>query len=128
PEVVPQGIRNTSLELGNSQAVGSALVDFLKMRQAQGVQTGWLISKLIEGERPLKVAVHLTSANGRATVFLDRVDLSGASLSGRTLDFLISSFFRPLYPDAKINQPFDLDYNIERIEVLPTVVRILFKK
>lgn len=128
PETIPQGLRNPQIELGSGEATGSALVDFLKMRNGQGKDTGWLMSKLIEGERPLKVWIRLTSSGGRATVFLTQVDLSDATLSGRTLDFLIDNFFRPLYPDARIGEPFDLDYSIERIEIQPTGVRVFIKR
>jgi len=126
-ETVQQGMRETAIQLGAGTATGSALVDFLKMRQAQGRETPWLISKLIEGERPLKVEVKLASSGGQATVSVIRVELSGTALSGRTLDFLISNFFKPLYPDAKIGEPFELGYNIDRIEVQPTIVRVVMK-
>jgi hypothetical protein len=128
PESIPQGLRNPVIELGSGEATGSALVDFLKMRSGQGKDTGWLMAKLIEGERPLKVWIRMSSSGGRATVFLTRVDLSNATLSGRTLDFLIDNFFRPLYPEARIDQPFDLEFSMERIEIQPTGVRVLIKR
>jgi hypothetical protein len=127
PETIPQGLRNPVLELGSGEATGSALVDFLKIRTGQGRETGWLMSKLIEGERPLKIWIRMTSAGGRATVFLTRVDLSNGTLSGRTLDFLIDNFFKPLYPDAKIGEPFELGYSMDRIEIQPTGVRVFMK-
>ncbi len=126
-ESIPQGLRNPVIELGSGEATGSALVDFLKMASQNGQEPGWLISKLIEGERPLKVWIRMTSSGGRATVNLTRVELSGASLSGRTLDFLIDNFFKPKYPDAKIGEPFDLGYSIERIEIQPAGVRVVMK-
>lgn len=126
-ESIPQGLRNPVIELGSGEATGSALVDFLKMASQNGQEPGWLISKLIEGERPLKVWIRMTSSGGRATVNLTRVELSGASLSGKTLDFLIDNFFKPKYPDAKIGEPFDLGYGIERIEIQPTGVRVYIK-
>jgi hypothetical protein len=127
-EAAPEGVRNPVLELGKESATGSALVDFLKIRHGQGKDTGWLMSKLIEGERPLKVFVTVSSYGGRATIFLKRVELSGAVLSGSTLDFLINNFFRPLYPDAKINEPFDLDESIDHVEVEPSGLKIFIKR
>jgi hypothetical protein len=128
PEIVPEGIRDIRVEMGAGTATAYAIVDFLKMRQAQGVETGWFVSKLIEGERPLRVTVRLESAGGRCTVYLTRVDLSNVSASATVLDFLVKAFFVPLYPDAKINEPFDLDFNMERIEVRPGVARVVIKK
>src|SRR5579864_2932442 len=72
-EVVPEGLRQPRLELGNGTATASALVDFLKLRHAAGVETNWLVAKLIEGEKRVTVRAGLQSANGRATVHLTRV-------------------------------------------------------
>ena len=128
PKEVPQGIREPKVALGNGTATGSALVDFLKMEQGRGKTPGRLMSKMLEGERPLKVSVSMTSGGGKATVSLTRVELSEAALEGTILDFLIKTFFLPLYPDAKIGEPFELDYNIDRIELRPDGVRVTMKR
>ena len=107
-EVVPEGLREPRLELGAGSATAYALVDFLKLRHAAGVETNWLVAKLIEGEKPLKVTAAIQSARGRATVHLTRVEIGGLAVSGTPLDFLIQTFFMPLYPDAQIGKPFEL--------------------
>ena len=123
-----QGIREPGVQLGSGTASGSALVDFLKMRQGEGLATNSLIAKLIEGERPLKVSIRLESGNGRATAHLTRLEISGIAVTGAPLDFLVNEFFLHLFPDAKVNQPFDLHNNIERIELQPDGVRVTIKK
>ena len=128
PKVVPDGIRNVSVELGLGTGTASALVNFLKMRQAAGKETGRLMTMMLNGERPLKVYVRVASANGRCTVYLTRVELSGVVIAGSTLDFLIQNFFHPLYPDAHINEPFDLADDIDRIEFLPTGIKVTVKR
>lgn len=128
PEVVPEGIRNQRVELGVDTATGYALMDFLKMRHARGQTTNWLVTKLIEGERPVKVAVRLSSGGGRCTVYLTRVEISKVAANATVLDFLVKTFFLPLYPDAKIDEPFELDYEMDRIEIRPTGVRVTMKK
>jgi hypothetical protein len=128
---VPQmvdGIRNPRIELGTNTAAGSVLVDFLKMRQSEGVATNPVLATLIDGERPLKVSVRVDSGGGRCTVHLTRVEISGIAATGPVLDLLISVFFRPLFPDAKIGQPFEMGDNIDRIEVRPAGVRVNIKK
>ena len=124
----PDGIRNERIELGSGTTDGTALVDFLKVGKGKGKDVNSLIARLIEGERPLKVSIRVESSNGRATVFLTRVELSGVVIDGSILDFLIKHFVQPRYPDIKINEPFDLDFNIERIEIQPSAVRVLIKK
>lgn len=128
PQVVPEGFRQPRIDLGNNTANGYALVDFLKVRHRAGVETNWLLAKLIQGEKPVKVNARFQSAKGRATVYLQRVEIGGLAVSGTTLDFLIRTFFLPLYPNAKINEPFELADRIDRIDVTPAVVRIYIKK
>ena len=127
-EVVPEGLREPRLELGSGTATAYALVDFLKLRHAAGIETNWLVAKLIEGEKPVKVAAAIQSARGRATVHLTRVEIGGLAVSGAPLDFLIQTFFMPLYPEAQIDKPFVLADGVERIEVTPAEARVYMKK
>jgi hypothetical protein len=128
PTIVPEGIRDEKVELFDGSATGYALVDFLKMRQGKGDSTNWLMARLIEGERPLKIWVRLESGAGRCTAYLTRVELSGVAANKSVLDFLIRTFFLPLYPDAKIDEPFDLDYNIDRIDITPRAINVTIKR
>jgi hypothetical protein len=109
-------------------ATGTALVNLLKMRQAEGIATNPFVERLIDGERPMKVTVRLESGGGRCTVHLLRVEVSGLAATGPVLDLLVSAFFQPLFPDAKIDQPFELGSNIDRIDIQPTGVRVTIKK
>jgi len=123
-----EGIRDPSVQLGSGTAIGSALIDFVKLRQGEGLATNSLVAKLIEGERPLKVSIQLESSGGRATARLTRVEISGIAVTGATLDFLVNQFFLHLFPDAKVNQPFELRDNIERIDIQPDGVRVTMRK
>ena len=59
---------------------------------------------------------------------LTRLEISGIAVTGAPLDFLVNQFFLQMFPDAKVNQPFDLRDNIERIEIRPDGVRVTMKK
>jgi hypothetical protein len=128
PMVVPEGLRQPRLELGNGTATGHALIDFLKLQHGAGIETNWLVSKLIQGEKRVMASASIQSGNGRATVHLIRVEIGGLAVSGATLDFLIDTFFRPLYPDAKIDEPFELSDRVDRIQVTPADARVYIKK
>lgn len=128
PSVVPQGFRNPRLELGNGTATGYALVDFLKIGQAAGIEANWFVAKLIEGEKRVTATATIQSAEGRATVHLVQVDVGGVAVSGAALDFMIRTFFQPLYPNAKIDEPFDLADGIDHIDVTPGEARVYIKK
>lgn len=124
PQMYP-GVRDPSIALGLGTATGSATIDLLKMRQGP---TNPLVAKLIEGERPLKVSVQLESSGGRATAKLTRLEISGIAVTGAPLDFLVNQFFLKMFPDAKVNQPFDLRDNIDSIQLRPDGVRVTMKK
>jgi len=128
PEAVGDGIRDPRIVLGNNTATGYAQLDFGKLRRAAGGEPNWLLGKLIQGEEPAVVKASLVSANGRATVHLLRVTVGGLTMSGAALDFLIRNFLLPLYPDVKIDEPFQLDFHIERIELTPQEARIFIRK
>ena len=59
---------------------------------------------------------------------MTRVEISGIAVTGAALDFLVNQFFLQLFPDAKVNQPFELHDNIERIDIQPDGVRVTMRK
>jgi hypothetical protein len=123
---VPVGVRDPRLQLpAPGVATGNAMVDFGKLRRALGYQTGWLMSKLLDGDRPVSVTAQIHSAGGRATVDIQRVEISGIAVDGRTLDFLIQNILLPLYPDAVVGRPFELGHRIEKVDVGPAAVAVL---
>jgi hypothetical protein len=124
-KAVPQGVRNGVLELGNGTATGSALVDFLKIRELKGAAPNLILTWLLTGEKPVRVTARIQSGQGRATVFVEEVDVSGVKASGAVLDFLIANFLLPLFPDAKIGTPFKLEHGMERFEISPGGVNVL---
>jgi hypothetical protein len=117
PGVIPQGLRSSKLDLTGGGAIGFALMDFLKMQHAKGVQMGWMMEKLLDGERPVRIVIESQSSGGRAIVYLRRLEISGVSASGTVLDFMVHNFFRPLYPNAHINEWFKIGYNIDHVDV-----------
>ena len=89
---------------------------------------GWLMAWLLEGERPVQVTVRITSGTGEATVDVERVDVSGVTIRGSALDFLISNFLLPYYPEAKIGKPFELGHRIDRLDIQPSGVNVVIGK
>ena len=122
----PRGVRNPRLRATERDvATGTALIDFAKLERSQGRQPGWLMSKLLEGERPVSVTARIRSSAGRATVDVERVQISGITIDGRTLDFLIQNFLLAMYPDAVVGKPFELGHRMERIDVAPAAVGVV---
>jgi hypothetical protein len=128
PNFIGPGARNARVETdAGNIARGYVDIDFLKVRQAHGDRPNWLMSQLLAGERPVEITVRITSGSGKCRVDVLRVAVSGVVAEGRTLDFLISTFVLPTFPDVKIGQDFALDYNIERLEIRPGVVTVVLR-
>jgi len=127
-QVAPEGVRDARIELGEGTATGSAVIDFVRLRCAQGKPPGWLMRQLLQGEHPVTVTAQLQSGGGRATVTVQRVEVSGIVVEGRMLDYLIQNYLLPYYPDAKVGEPFELRHRIDRIDVQPARVDVILKK
>jgi hypothetical protein len=122
---IPQGLRNPRLEFAAGRVTGYADIDFLKLRQtATGEAPGWLMRNLLAGERPVVVSARIQSANGRARVDVERVEISGVPIEGAVLDFLIENFVRPLFPDARVSEWFGLSYQVDHFNVGPQGVSV----
>ena len=121
-------VRAARLDLGTGRATGFAYIDFPKLGQEMGKPLGRLMSWLLAGERRVRVEAHIHSGGGRAEVDLDRVEVSGFSISGSALDYLIRNFVRPYYPDAIVGRPFALAHHVERLDVRPTEVRVVIAR
>jgi hypothetical protein len=121
----PDGVRNIGVELGQGSASGSAMVDFLKLRKANGEPPGMLTAWLLEGERPVRVTARIDSGGGKARVKVESVEISGVAVEGRLLDFLIRNYVLSDYPEAKIDQPFELGHRMERLEVVRSAVNVV---
>jgi hypothetical protein len=127
PRVVPDGFREPRVVMGSGNADGYALIDFKKLRHAQGAAPSWL-DNLIEGERPVLVSIDLQSAKGWCTVTLKRLEISKIAATGKVLEVLVKSFFMTLFPNAKVNEPFELEFNIDRLEIRPAGLYVTIKK
>ena len=127
PTVVPKGLRDPSLELATNSVIGAALMDFLQMQHAQGIKMNWLMEKLLDGERPVRAVIESQTKDGRAIIYLRRLEISGVAASGTVLDFMIRNFFRPLYPNAHINEWFEMGNNIDHVDVTPSAVRVVIR-
>jgi hypothetical protein len=124
----PNGVRNPRLELQPGIAKGNALIDFGKVRRAQGYQPNWLMAKLLDGERPISVTARIHSGGGKATVDVQSVEISGMTIDGKMLDFLIQNFLLAMYPDAVVGKPFELGHRIDRLDIQRGSVGVVIGK
>jgi hypothetical protein len=123
--VAPGGVRDPKLELGDGTATATALIDFGKLRRAEGDPPGAIMAYLLDGERPVAITARIRSSGGTATVDVQQVAISGMVIEGRLLDFLIHNFVMEAYPSAKVGEPFALGHRIDRLDVQPSAVGIV---
>jgi hypothetical protein len=122
----PAGVRNAKLMFEGQETVsGTALVDFGKLRRAQGYEPGWLMSKLLDGERPVSATARIHSGGGKVTVDVQKASISGVEIDGKTLDFLIQNFILPFYPEAMVDRPVTMGFHIDRLQLAPTGVGVV---
>jgi hypothetical protein len=127
----PGAIQHPELSLAHNAATATAVIDFDRLRQTslpKDSSDAWLYKRILTGEHPISVSVEITSGGGQMTVHPTAVSVSGVTLSGSGLEFLINSFLVPRYPDAVIDRPFPLSPNIDRIEVEPGRATVFRKK
>jgi hypothetical protein len=126
-EAAPTGVTHVRIDLGMNRITASANVDFLKADRARGDAPNWLMTQLLEGDRPVTVTARIQSGNGRVRVDLERVQISGVAIEGKTLDFLIQEFVIPSYPGAKLSQWVPLAHRMDRIEIEPKTVTVVLR-
>jgi hypothetical protein len=115
--IAPKAVHNTKVELGEGSGTASAMVNFLELNKARGAQSNWLMEKMLDGERFVKVSVHIQSEHGKGRVNVDRVEIGGAAISGAPLDYLIQNYVVPQFPTAKVDQWFTMDHHMDHFEI-----------
>ena len=115
--IAPGAIHNATLQLAAGSIETTAQINFLKVRQAEGHQDYWVVREMLDGERTVRIRARLRSEHGRARVDIEQVQISGVSMQGDTLDFLLRQFVIPNFPDAQVGRWFSLGHRIDRIDV-----------
>ena len=123
----PQGVRDLRLHLEEGAATGFARIDFLKLKQVDGEEPGFLLRTLLSGERPVTVSARFVSRNGQARVDVERVEVSGFPLEGKGLQLLIQTYLWATFPEARAGEWFALDRHVDHFEVHASGVAIVMK-
>ena len=117
--IAPGALRDIRLRVISGGAEARGMINLLKVRQATGKDSNWLIDKMLDGERPILVRTRIQSHGGRARVDVERLEISGIALEGRTLQIVIDRFLIPSFPDARLGRWFELGHEIERLDTFP---------
>jgi hypothetical protein len=126
--IAPKAVKNTKVELAEGAGTASAMVNFLELNKARNGPSNWMMDRLLDGERLVKVSVHVKTDHGKVRVDVDRVEVGGAVMAGAPLDFLIQRYVIPQFPNAKIDQWFTMEHHMDRIDVHPAGATVLIGK
>ena len=126
---LPDGVHNARLKVdAPGVATGTAMVDLAKVSRAKGFDPGWLLSRLLEGDRPVRVTARVEAANGSATVTVEHVEIGGLEIDAKTLEMLVQYVLLPIYPSAVVGKPFEMSHNIDRVDIAPATVTVVIGK
>lgn len=126
--IAPRAVHNTKVEPFEGGGTVSANVNFLELNKARGGQSNWMMEKMLEGDRFVKVTVHVQTDHGKARVNVDRVEIGGAAISGAPLDYMIQNYVIPQFPNAKVDQWFTMDHHMDRIDIHPSGATVVIAK
>jgi len=126
--IAPGAVQHMSLSIGGGHAEGSAIVDLLKVRQANGDSDSWIMRQLLSGGHEVRTRVRIESRAGKAKVDVERVEIGGVTMEGKTLAFLMSQFVIPSFPNARVGEWFELGHRIDRFELRPGAVTVWIAK
>jgi hypothetical protein len=127
-QLIPGCVYGVHVDLGYGRASGGANVNFVKLLAARGSSPGWLFTKMFEGWKPVRAWARMESRGGRATVHLEKLELSGVTLPNMLVDFIMRHFAQRYSPDMRLGQPFVLKHRIERLELSPNGFAVLMRR
>ena len=118
PELdIPEGVRDLEVTLEDNRCEVRARVDMSKMQSSGGGDPGLLVRMLLSGERVVRATCRYTSGQGEGLVDLESVEIDGTRISGRVLDWLISSYVAPWIPEFEPGKPMPLPHNLREIRL-----------
>jgi hypothetical protein len=122
----PAGVREPTVRIDSpGVATISAMIDIGKVARTHGFQPVWPLSKLLDGEHPVRVTALIRSARGNAEVDVKRAEISGLEIDGWTLDLLVRYLILPSCPNVVVGRPFGMAHNIQQVDVEPAAVAVV---
>jgi len=119
-----EGVRNPKVVLAGGKGTWSGIVDFEKLPQLESLRNNFLLSSLLKGESPIAATLTMTSGAGQATVDVESVTIGETTFEGSTLGYLVQAVILDDYPEVELGKPFELEHNVERIDLKPSGIAV----
>lgn len=109
--VLPQGVKKLSME-GRTGVVTAFLnVDFDEIRAGQKSSNPML--SIFSGQHDVRVEADAAGSGGQGTVHVREVSIDGFSVPHVALEYFVSKYIAPKYPNIGIDSKFQLPSKID---------------
>jgi len=108
---LPQGVKKVTFEGHSGMVTGHATIDFDEIRAGQRSPNPLL--SLFNGTHNVAVEADAAGANGTAKVHVRSVSMDGITVPRMALEYFISKYITPKYPNVGIDSTFTLTSRID---------------
>lgn len=109
---LPQGVRNVTLQGQSGGVTALASIDFDEIRTGQHPFSNPLLA-IFSGTRNVRVEADASGAGGQGRVHVRSVTLDGIDVPRMALEFFLSRYITPKYPDVGMDSNFRLRDRID---------------
>jgi hypothetical protein len=113
--VLPQGVKKLKLEGRNGVVTAFLNVDFDEIRAGQNSSNPML--SLFSGQHDVRVEADASGSGREGRVHVREVDIDGFSVPRMALEYFVSKYITPKYPNVGIDSQFQLPNKIDTATV-----------
>jgi len=108
---LPEGVKKVTLEGQSGMMTGVATIDFDEIRAGQHSSNPLL--SIFSGTHTVRVETDAAGAGGQAKVHVRTVSIDGIDVPRMALEYFISKYLKPKYPNVGMDSEFQLEDKID---------------
>ncbi len=120
------GINRLSVSFGPNVVYFDCMVNLVDLSASFGKPLDPFSAMFVDGWRPLRVGIGVSSRNGFASLSLTELDYGNGPAPDMIRERMVSTFLAA-FPQVKLNQPFPLSYNVDQVVVDRSDIRVSVK-
>ncbi len=120
-EDIPAQIDTAGVQLGQDSISLDTQITFVS--NATGNP---MVDALVGGTHNLFLKGRLVGSQGRGKFDLQEIRVDGIPVPNILIQALFKKYVKPKYPDADLNEPFDLPYNIDGLKLEPGKATVVY--
>jgi len=120
-EKIPAQLDSFDVQLGPETVAADTQLTFNSTNTGNPI-----VDAVIGGTHNLFVKGRLVGNEGRGKFDLEEVRVDGIPVPNVLIKTLFDKYVKPKYPDADLNQPFDLPWGIDALSLVPAKATIAY--